>query len=144
MFVKAAEGFTDSAQGANITFETTPTVSTSGSRTERMRITSAGNVGIGTTAPGAILDLYGTGTLRSAMIVPRDSTANRPSSPVNGMIRYASDTNQLEGYINGSWQTIGTSGGSGSLAGSSESLSGGLTVGGGESLTGGLNGKRWP
>src|SRR6202030_98291 len=47
----------------------------------------SGNVGIGTTAPQARLDIATTGTAASALIVPRDTTANRPTSGVNGMIR---------------------------------------------------------
>jgi hypothetical protein len=49
--VSAAENYTDTAQGAFLTFETTPDGSTSASRVERMRVDQNGNVGIGTTAP---------------------------------------------------------------------------------------------
>ena len=62
-----------------------------------------GNVGIGTAAPAAALDVYATGTGSSAIVVPRDTLANRPSAPVNGMIRYASDTGKLEAYQGGVW-----------------------------------------
>jgi hypothetical protein len=74
---------------------------------ERLRITSAGTVGIGTSSPqaGAILDLNGAGTGGSSFIVPRDSSANRPVSGVNGMIRYNTTTQKLEVY-EGSWQNM--------------------------------------
>ena len=51
----AAENFTDTAQGSYITFETTPTGSTT--RTERMRIDSAGQVGIGGVPSASVLRL---------------------------------------------------------------------------------------
>ncbi|MGZ3791652.1 MAG: beta strand repeat-containing protein, partial [Bdellovibrio sp.] len=64
---------------------------------------SGGKVGIGTTAPQAGLDVATTGTAASAIIVPRDTVANRPTTAVNGMIRYASDTNHFEARENGAW-----------------------------------------
>ena len=45
----------------------------------------------------------------ASLTLPIGSISSRPSSPVNGMMRYNSDTNVLEGYIGGSWQTISTS-----------------------------------
>ena len=50
-----------------------------------MTITAGGNVGVGTTSPQAILDVNGSGTAQSAIIVPRDSTATRPTG-INGML----------------------------------------------------------
>lgn len=35
--------------------------------------------------------------------VPAGTTAQRPSSPVNGMIRYNTSTNTVEGYANNTW-----------------------------------------
>lgn len=42
--------------------------------------------------------------------LPAGTTAQRTGSPVNGMIRYNSDTNTFEGYQGGGWAVIGESG----------------------------------
>ena len=91
----AGNGGTTSGNGGNIIL--TPGTVTSG---------MAGNVGIGTTSPQAGLDVATTGTAASAMIVPRDTTANRPSTPVNGMVRYNTSTTQLETYVAGAWNPV--------------------------------------
>ena len=54
----AAENFTDTAMGSYLTFETTPLGTAA--RTEKLRVTANGNVGIGTTNPGYTLDVNGT------------------------------------------------------------------------------------
>lgn len=72
-----------------------------------MRITAPGWVGIGTTAPRGALDIFMTGT-SSALIVPRDTTANRPATgfQINGMIRYNTTSNKFEAYENGAWANM--------------------------------------
>jgi hypothetical protein len=54
---RASQNFTDAARGTTIVFENTPDGSTT--RSERMRVTSAGNVGIGTSSPGNRLTVVG-------------------------------------------------------------------------------------
>jgi hypothetical protein len=39
--------------------------------------------------------------------VPSGSEANRPGSPVNGYLRYNTDINAFEGYVNSAWSGIG-------------------------------------
>ncbi len=67
---------------------------------EAMRIDYTGNVGIGTTSPAASLDVSAK---TDALITPKGSTAQRPSSPTNGMVRYNTTTSKMEFYENGSW-----------------------------------------
>jgi len=84
-------------------------------------IFSSHNVAIGkTTAPNYALDVVGdinfTGTLRKggteygsgtgALTVPSGTTAQRPATPVNGMIRYNSVTGFMEAYTAQGWGII--------------------------------------
>lgn len=55
---QAAENFTDTAMGTHLSFGTTPVGSNT--RAEAMRITSTGNVGIGTTSPGVDFEIEKT------------------------------------------------------------------------------------
>ena len=81
-------------------------LTTGATDTAKVTILNGGKVGIGTITPNAILEAYGTGA-NSALIVPRDSTANRPIG-INGMLRYNTNTNQFEAYSNGTWGSLGS------------------------------------
>jgi hypothetical protein len=59
----------------------------------------SGNIGINTSQPRTSLDVKAT----DAIIVPVGTTAQRPSSPVLGMIRFNSVTGKLEGYTTQGW-----------------------------------------
>lgn len=41
------------------------------------------------------------------MLIPKGTTAERPVSPVNGEMRYNTDTDQFEGYQGGAWGQLG-------------------------------------
>lgn len=73
---------------------------------ERMRILSTGQVGIGTATPNtsAILDLSST---LGALLIPRMTTAQKLAlTPVNGMIVYDSTLNKFQGYEAGVWTSF--------------------------------------
>jgi hypothetical protein len=74
-----------------------------------------GQIGINTSSPtaGSILDINGTGPSYSSLIVPRDSTANRPTTGINGMIRFNSTSQKFEVY-QGLWMDMISAGGGGS------------------------------
>ena len=40
------------------------------------------------------------------LTLPAGTTAQRPGSPANGMVRFNSTLNLLEGYYDGSWGNI--------------------------------------
>ena len=69
---------------------------------------------IGATTPstGKFTNLEASGTVAftstGAALMPSGTAAQQPGSPTNGMIRYNTTSNVLEGYINGAWTTIGS------------------------------------
>ena len=88
---------------------------------DRMALQSDGRITIGTAnaSANAILDIVSTDT-NSAVLLPRATSQNRPTTGVNGMIRYNTSTNTVEAYESGGWATL--SGGSASAAGSSNQI----------------------
>ncbi len=64
-----------------------------------------GNIAvIDATDANNILDISANG----AIIVPRGTTGQQPSSPINGMFRYNSPDNTFEGRVNSNWEAFGT------------------------------------
>jgi len=61
--------------------------------TERMKIDSSGDI-----------TMSGTGSLK----IPSGTTAQRPSSPTVGMIRYNTSNSEVEGYIGSDWKSFST------------------------------------
>ena len=59
----------------------------------------------GTGVPSAFSDLELAGTL--ALKVSSGTTAQRPATPANGMVRYNSTNGKIEGYENGAWTELG-------------------------------------
>ena len=82
-----------------------------GSSAAILTVTNGGRVGVGTTAPASVFEIAATGAA-SALIIPRDTTGNRPTG-VNGMLRYNTSANAFEGYVNGGWASLTTGAGGG-------------------------------
>jgi len=88
----------------------TPTAGAGGSNTQVQYNSSgslAGSTGFVYDATNKIVDLSGSTT---ALTIPVGTTAERPSSPVVGQIRYNSTTTSYEAYLSSSWQKISISG----------------------------------
>lgn len=61
---------------------------------------------------GTILDMgLASSTTNSSVLLPKGTTGNRPTTGINGMLRYNTTTNAVEGYVNGVWGSIGGAGG---------------------------------
>ncbi|WP_339340190.1 hypothetical protein, partial [uncultured Oceanicoccus sp.] len=99
--------FSESAGSSNLLFYTTA----SGSRGERMRIDSSGNLGLGTSSPEGVLSIYGTaaelptsGTTSNALIELSSNLGNRLNIGLNtatgnyGSYIQASDNNLAVNY----------------------------------------------
>ncbi len=95
--------------------------------TDHIYIQNGGNIGIGSTTPIVSLDL---GANTDALLLPLGTTAERPASLSNGLIRYNSDNDKFEGYEAGAWADL--IGGGGSFTGLTDTpgayTSGGMFV----------------
>ena len=78
--------------------------------TEKMRIKTSGDVGIGTPTPAALLDISGDG---STVLLPRKSTTGDPAGGINGMIYYNEFDLKFRMYENGVWKDLVPAGGGG-------------------------------
>jgi len=102
----ADENWTDAAQGSRIAFATT-SASTAAAATERMRINSSGNVGIGTTSPSASAILDAQSTTKGVRF-PNMTTAqkNAIAAPAAGLVVFDTTLAKLCVYSGAAWQTI--------------------------------------
>jgi hypothetical protein len=63
---------------------------------------TSGRVGINTQSPKASMHIATT----DALLLPVGTTAQRPATPVPGMIRYNAETGKLEGYTTDGWKSL--------------------------------------
>lgn len=77
------------------------------SLTTALPISSGGTGGTTAATARGSLQAVGYDAVTGSAPLPAGTTAQRTASPSNGMIRYNNDTNEFEGYQNGSWAGIG-------------------------------------
>lgn len=85
------------------------------SNAERLRISSNGYVGIGTSSPQCTLDVHGPANFSSnltvsgpSFVIPVGGTSERPSPAEIGNVRYNTDISSFEGFGPGdAWGTLG-------------------------------------
>ena len=67
-------------------------------------------LGLGTlaTRDGSAIDLDLTQSSTGFFKIAAGTDAQRPGTPVNGMLRYSTTQNTVEGYIAGAWQPVGS------------------------------------
>jgi hypothetical protein len=87
-----------------------------GTVTEVFNVVNQTSVINGTTTPTVGLANNPIVPGLSAMTLPRGATSDRTGSPVNGMIRYNTDTQLFEGYLNGAWTSFAAGSGVTSVA----------------------------
>ena len=90
----------------------TPATATAGAITLAGTLAAA-NGGTGNVAPANYDILVGrassytlSSSMTTAIQLPSGTTAQRPGVPVNGMLRYNTDLNSIEGYNAGAWVSI--------------------------------------
>jgi hypothetical protein len=76
------------------------TIYTGGS--ERLRIDTSGNVGVGTSSPAVKFAISST----DAILIPVGTTAQQPTG-ASGMLRFNTSTTSFEGYNGTAWGSIG-------------------------------------
>ena len=100
--ILASENHTTTSNGTKIDFRTTPNGTTTFVNS-RMVIDHSGNIGIGTNSPNYSLTI----AKNDAILLPVGTTAQRPSTVVDGLLRYNTTNEEYEGYKNGEWGSIG-------------------------------------
>jgi hypothetical protein len=71
--------------------------------TNRLKVSNATDAGTG----GELQAQNST----KGWLLPAGTTAQRPTAPASGVVRYNTDINDFEGYSNGSWKPLGAGGG---------------------------------
>lgn len=109
-------------------------------------ITLAGGSATATGTKGGVINMIGTTPYMTiqppettsasivfngsdALTLPSGTTGNRPSSPVNGMLRYNTTTTKLEGYQASAWTNLVSTTGSGTIDGLTDGMTNWTTTG---------------
>ena len=93
-----------------------------------------GDLNAGNTAITGTLSATGDGTFSGTgqVKLPAGTTAQRSGSPVNGMLRYNTDLDSFEGYVDGIWGGIGGAQAGGAIMTNKSTASVSYTIASGE------------
>jgi len=127
-------GTTTAAAGAFTTLSASGAFSLSG---DQVQVTEGGTGS--NTASGARSNLSAVGytATTGSAVLPSGTTAQRDGSPVNGYIRYNSDTSKVEAYVANNWGSVG--GGATGAGGNEIFFENGQTVTSSYTITSGKN-----
>jgi hypothetical protein len=93
------------ASGVNLL--KTPTAPTATVGTSTTQIATTAFVAAAATLKSDLVTTVTKDSSTGAAFMPSGTTAQRPTSPVNGYMRYNSDLLAMEAYVNGSWGSVG-------------------------------------
>ena len=108
--VTATSGFSGALTGnvtGNVTGNLTGNVTSSSGISTVNTLDVTTSIGVGTATPRASIDAAQN---TDAIILPVGTTAQRPGSSINGMIRFNSETGIIEYFTGSSWYSISSTG----------------------------------
>jgi hypothetical protein len=110
-----------------------------GTVTEVLNVVNQTSVINGTTTPAIGIASNAILPGLSAVTLPKGATSDRTGSPASGMIRYNTQSNVFEGYLDTGWQSFAVSGGVTSFSGGTTGFTPNTATGGAIVLGGTLN-----
>jgi hypothetical protein len=112
LYLQSAASAVNFLEATSAATTVAPALSSAGTDTNiGLAINTKGTSSVTMTAGGAVNAAFDLSGNTNAMVLPSGTTGQRPSSLVNGMIRYnSSSTGSIEAYYNSQWNALGGGG----------------------------------